>query len=564
MILFVSSTLFLFTLLGLTIAVLMVKDYKTVQGRYLGMILFSSSAASFAYGMEILSPGLSEKFTLVVVRYAALTVFILANALFIFYFIHIPIRLKSWRFLVLCLLPAVALFSQATYPLNHLVYDRIWLDSNGPIPMIAKTVGPLYWIYNLYVTGLLLSLVYLVLNHMARESQLNRMQSLIIAIALMLVGITHLLHLGGVNLLGVINPNLFTYFPVAVIILWGTKRYGLADIRPIARTLLLEQMQDGILVVDRIGNLIDTNPAAEHYLHFSQQDGIGRPIKIISDELSRMLLELDLQKKVSSVLYFNAVPLQVTINPLQIQRGEDAGFLIILRDISDRMDAEQLKEMELKRQSAWLERQNIARLLHDSINQYLHSLVLLASSASQRLEQVKYDQLELIIGHISTSAGLASREMRELIIRLQLESPSDLGFDLPKQLTERIELLKADNELHFHLDSPGSLTINSTQQREIFYILLEALNNIVQHAQATTVSIRLQEFEGQFVAEIQDDGCGYDPNQVRKGGMGLANIKARASQLSGTISIESTPGAGTLIRLVLPLVQLFPVKAESR
>ncbi|MEI7845714.1 MAG: histidine kinase N-terminal 7TM domain-containing protein [Chloroflexota bacterium] len=563
MILFVSFILFLFSLLGITIAVLMVKDYQTVQGRYLGMILFSSSAASFAYGMEILSPGLNEKFTWVVVRYAALTIFVLANALFVFYITHIPIRLKSWRFLALCLLPAVALFSQATYPLNHLVYDRIWLDTSGPIPMIAKSVGPLYWFYNLYVIGLLLTLVYLVLNNMARESKLNRMQSLLIAIALMLVGVTHLLHLGGVNLLGVINPNLFTYFPVAAIILWGTKRYRLADIRPIARTLLLEQMQDGILVVDRTGNLIDTNPAAEHYLHFSQKDGIGRSIQKISDELSRMLLELDSHKVVSSVLYFNAVPLQVTINPLQIQRGEDAGFLIILRDISDRMDAEQLKEIEIKRQSAWLERQNIARILHDSINQYLHSLVLLTSSASQRLEQLKYDQLELIIGHISTSARLASREMREFIIRLQLESPSDQGFYLPQQLAERIDLFRSNNELHFNLDSPGTLTLNSTQQREIFYILLEALNNIVQHAQATTVSIRLQEIEGQFVAEIQDDGCGFDFNQGRKGGMGLSNIKARASQLSGTVTIESSPGAGTLIRVVLPLVQLFPVKEKT-
>ena len=296
---------------------------------------------------------------------------------------------------------------------------------------------------------------------------------------------------------------------------------------------------------------------------FSQKDGIGRSIQKISDELSRMLLELDSHKVVSSVLYFNAVPLQVTINPLQIQRGEDAGFLIILRDISDRMDAEQLKEIEIKRQSAWLERQNIARILHDSINQYLHSLVLLTSSASQRLEQLKYDQLELIIGHISTSARLASREMREFIIRLQLESPSDQGFYLPQQLAERIDLFRSNNELHFNLDSPGTLTLNSTQQREIFYILLEALNNIVQHAQATTVSIRLQEIEGQFVAEIQDDGCGFDFNQGRKGGMGLSNIKARASQLSGTVTIESSPGAGTLIRVVLPLVQLFPVKEKT-
>jgi hypothetical protein len=113
MIWLVSSILFLFALLGAIIAAYTLKDYRTVQGRDLGMILLSSSVASFAYGMEILSPGINEKLTWVFVRYAALSVFTLSNALFIFYFTHIPIPLKSWPFLSLCLIPGLALFFQA-------------------------------------------------------------------------------------------------------------------------------------------------------------------------------------------------------------------------------------------------------------------------------------------------------------------------------------------------------------------------------------------------------------------------------------------------------------------
>jgi hypothetical protein len=90
MIWLVSSILFLFALLGVIIAAYTLNDYRTVQGRDLGVILLSSSVASFAYGMEILSPGLNEKFTWVVVRYVALSVFTLSNALFVFYFTRIP------------------------------------------------------------------------------------------------------------------------------------------------------------------------------------------------------------------------------------------------------------------------------------------------------------------------------------------------------------------------------------------------------------------------------------------------------------------------------------------
>jgi PAS domain S-box-containing protein len=440
------------------------------------------------------------------------------------------------------------------------MYDRIWLDTSGPIPMIAKTVGLLYWIFNIYIMGLLVISIYLLLENMARESALIRRQSRIIAAAIILALGTHLMYLGGVRLLGVLNPNLFTYFPAAALILWGTKRYRLADLRPIARTRLLEQLQDGILVVDRAGSLIETNPAAENYLEISGQDAIGKTLKSVSSELAGVLDHYS-QKKISTMIQFNSIPLQVTISPLVVRRGEDGGFLIILRDISDRLEAEKLKEMEIKRESAWVERKNIARTLHDSINQYLNSLVLLAGTASQRLEQAKYGQMEPVIRNISISVRQASKEMRALITELQLEAPSDRGFELVKALTERVNLISAQVDLHFHLNTPASLDLNSSQQREIFYIVLETLNNILQHAHANTVSIGLKQIEGQFIAEICDDGCGFDPGQLRDGGMGLANIKERTRLLNGALSISSMPGSGTCIRLAL---QLTPAKEETQ
>jgi signal transduction histidine kinase len=549
----VASLLFVFTLFGAGIAAATLNDYKTPQGRQLGMVLVSSSAASFAYGMEIISPGLTQKFFWVVVRYFALIVFTFATALFVFYLTHISIRFRSWRFLVLCLPPAVILFFLATYPLTHLVYDRIWLDTSGPIPMIEKTVGPLYWVLNFYIMGVLGALIYLVLNNMSRGSNLNRGQSRIMAAALGLVMATHLLHLGGVSLLGVLNPNLFFYFPAAALILWGSKRYRLADIRPIAHNLLFSQMQDGILVIDRQHNLIDINPAAERYLKIFQRNRIGMPLKSSADELAGLLADHTQGKKAASILDLHGIPMQVTFTPLVMRGEQNSGYLIILRDIGDRVEAERLKEMEIKRQTAWVERQKIARTLHDSISQYLNSLVMLSRSARQRLDQEKYRQLDPVITHITTSARQASQEMRALINELQLESPSDQGFDLIQAINERLSLVEGQGELQVQLDAPETLELDSTRQREIFYILLEALNNILQHARADRVSICLRQADGQFTAEISDNGCGFDPQQIRAGGMGLANMRERARQIGGQLSIEGNRGSGARLGLVLPL-----------
>ena len=552
MIWLVSSILFIFTLLGVGIGASTLNDYKTAQGRQLAMVLFSSSLASFAYGMEILSPELNQKFFWVVVRYISLTVFTFANALFVFYFIHAPIRFKSWGFLLLCLLTGTALLFLATYPLTHLVYNQIWLDSTGPIPMIGKSVGPFYWVLNIYNVGILAVLMYLVLNNLPRGSKLNQRQSWVVAGALGLVVCTHLLYLGGSRLLGVLNPNLFFYFPAAALILWGTKSYRLADIRPIARTLLLEQMQDGILVVDLPGNLIDINPAAKKYLNIHQRDGMGKSLKNVSVELAGLLLELDGRKKVASVIQLNSYPIQVTINPLVLPRGEEGGYLIILRDISDRIEAEQLKEKEIKRQVAWMERQKIARTLHDSVSQSLRSLVLLSHSARQRLNQARYDQLDPVITHISAGSSHAAKEMDALIQELQLESPSEQGFDLFQALHERIELISSQSDLKIQLKAPDALLLDPSQQREIFYILLEALNNIMQHSGADRVTIHLEQSEPLFTLEISDNGCGFDLHQARNGGMGLPNMRERARQIGATLSIESVPKQGTRLCLSLP------------
>ncbi|MCX6055059.1 MAG: histidine kinase [Chloroflexi bacterium] len=560
MIWLVSTILFLFTFLGVVIAAAMLKDYKTSQGRQLGLILISTSVASLAYGMEILSPGLYHKFAWVVVRIVALTVFTLSNSAFVFQFTNFPIQVRSWKFLIICLIPGVILFFLASYPLTHLVYDQIWLDPGSPIPVIQRTVGPLYWVLNIYNTLLLYILIYLVLKPMSQESKLNRNQSLIVAGALSLIVVTHLMHLGEVRLLGALNPNLFSYFPAAALILFGVKRYGLADIRPIARTLLFEQMQDGILVVDQPGNLIDLNPAAKKYLNIDHTEWIGKPLMTVAGDLARMFSDPADPKSASSVIRVNDTPLQMTVNQLLLPRGEKGGYLIILRDISDRESAEKLRETEIRHQVAWDERKKIARSLHDSINQYLNSLVLLSGSARQRLDHAKYDQLGVVITHIADGARQASQEIRTLIRELQLESASEVRFDLVTTIRDRLNFIGKQTDLKIQFEAPDSLELDPEQQREIFYILIEALNNILQHAGASAISVRLRHSDGRFSAEISDNGCGFDPGQVRAEGMGMANIKERSKHLGADLSIVSSPGRGTRLLLLLPGSTTFDFK----
>jgi signal transduction histidine kinase len=87
----------------------------------------------------------------------------------------------------------------------------------------------------------------------------------------------------------------------------------------------------------------------------------------------------------------------------------------------------------------------------------------------------------------------------------------------------------------------------------VYQIAQEALTNILKHAAATYVAVRLTADGRDLCLEIEDNGKGFDPAEKDKGaGLGLASMRERAGQLGGALAIASRPGQGTRIRLTVP------------
>jgi signal transduction histidine kinase len=95
-------------------------------------------------------------------------------------------------------------------------------------------------------------------------------------------------------------------------------------------------------------------------------------------------------------------------------------------------------------------------------------------------------------------------------------------------------------------------------QGVIFYIVEEAIGNARKHAQADNIDVRLFVEGGNFVAEIEDDGAGFDVDSVQvrydeRGSLGMLNMYERADLIGGKLDIVSAPGEGTRIRITVPL-----------
>jgi signal transduction histidine kinase len=103
-------------------------------------------------------------------------------------------------------------------------------------------------------------------------------------------------------------------------------------------------------------------------------------------------------------------------------------------------------------------------------------------------------------------------------------------------------------------DSPPDISLSSQVRHNLIMAVKEAIHNVIKHARATEVRLRIA-FEASVLRiGIQDDGCGFDP-AARPPGNGLGNLERRLQAIGGSFTIESRLGAGTRVSLRLPVAE---------
>ncbi len=205
---------------------------------------------------------------------------------------------------------------------------------------------------------------------------------------------------------------------------------------------------------------------------------------------------------------------------------------------------QQLIEAVLKAQEN--ERKSIGRELHDNINQILTAVKLNLGLALEYREN-NIPLIEKCEKNVETVMEEIRKISKELILPGNLK---ELG------IVHSIEDLMKD-VLHLtgikwklYAKAIDEALLSEDQKLTVYRIVQEQLNNILKHAEANLIIIHLHARESQIQLKITDDGKGFDPSQKRMG-VGLTNIINRAELFSGKVNIDSTPGEGCSIEVVL-------------
>ncbi len=192
------------------------------------------------------------------------------------------------------------------------------------------------------------------------------------------------------------------------------------------------------------------------------------------------------------------------------------------------------------------ERNRFARELHDSVAQVLYSINLYANATYRALEADKMDVANNHLTELQRLSSEAVSDMRLLIFELRPPVLDEEG--LVEAVRSRLESVETRAGIEVDFQVEGEPRLSKNIEAEAYLLIQEALNNILKHAHATRVSVKIICDQNRVLLAIMDNGKGIDSSAFEQGrGLGFRNIRERTRRIGGAFRVETAPDRGTAI-----------------
>ncbi|MEG3848032.1 AAA family ATPase, partial [Microcoleus sp. herbarium19] len=234
--------------------------------------------------------------------------------------------------------------------------------------------------------------------------------------------------------------------------------------------------------------------------------------------------------------------INVTLIPDFDRDAQVRGFYSLITDISDRKRAEEASILE--------ERNRMAREIHDTLAQAFTGILLNVGAATQVLT----DDLEATQAHLETidelaRIGLAEARRSVTALRPQLLQDGNLHSALHRLVTQM--RAAADTALIYEIKGTA-YPLPAEVENNLLRIGQEALTNAIKYADASEIRVELVYENTQCILRIKDDGRGFGVGSIPSvGGFGLLGISERAERIAAQLTIQSQPGQGTEIVIIV-------------
>lgn len=273
------------------------------------------------------------------------------------------------------------------------------------------------------------------------------------------------------------------------------------------------------------------------------------------NEEKELILKRDNLERTLKNYNLNIEEAQGAVNQINIALGYLEGTIL---DIINDQDEKSQMIVGIKiLENQELERQRIAREIHDGPAQYIANAMMRVDFCKV---VVKKDLEKGIneLDDLKSNIRMALKEVRSIIYDLRPLHLEELG--LMDAIKDIINIISVENDIKIDMIvDEASYEVEKIMQIAIYRIIQEILNNIKKHSKAKYVDLRINYIKDYIYIYIQDDGIGFNVqetliNTKQKGNRyGLLGIFERVKQLRGKIEVKSSKGEGTIYKIRLPI-----------
>jgi PAS domain S-box-containing protein len=515
--------------------------------------LFLSAAMLWttAYAFELSSADYAGNLFFTYLEYPGIITVPVAWFLFVLYYTGKERLIKKAYFPLLFAVPVLTLFNLATNDIHHLFYTSITPSVAGGTVIWIFSYGPLFWIHGIYSYLLVGAGTMLMVEKYLTSPLVFRHQISILLHASVIPFIINIAYVLGIVPVAGLDLTPFAFLITGIALIVATVQFRLFSVMPVTYSLLIEQMDDGIIVINQQNTIIAINSAAAHLGGSTPDSATGKQLTAVIPELEAISCTeaLGLSAEVIIPLHASVRNFEVRCIPLMDGNAKLLGFLLLLRNITDqKAAAAALREANLKLNIL----NDITR--HDIRNKMTGLLYYLDSIRDTSGMPQNQDILKKIDD--TAQAIVRQIEFTRIYQDLGVKSPRWQSID---GIVER-ELSQIDlHGIIIRRDLRNAELYADPMLERVVYNLLE--NSVKYGKTLTLISVRAQEVDDGLRLTFEDNGVGIHPDEKGKifsrgygtnTGLGLFLSREILAITGITIRETGTYGSGAGFELIVP------------
>lgn len=541
-------------------------------------ISFGISIWSIAYAFELSSFSYENMLFWLRLEYIGVAFLPAMWIQFIIKFIGKKQWLSTSKEILLYLIPTITFLLVWTNNYHHLYYTDIKIDNSGPFPLLDLNEGPWYIIHAIFFYVLLILGLVLLLNKFIRADKVYRKQNYVIVLAALIPWLVNITYLFDLRPFKHIDLTPYAFSITCLVTSFGLIQLRLFDIIPVARDKIVEELQDGIMVLDYMDRIVDMNSQLKKIIltELNKKISIG---DLYSDYfIGHFSLIEKITNRVQSNYEFNINDrcYEITINPLFEKNTIYSGVILIFRDITERNKS----DIILKTQSEEL--QNLNQLKDKMFSIIAHdlrgpivNLKEIMSLFDQKIisEEELKSHLPLINADVKATASLLENLLFWSRTQLKGERIHPSNINLHLLSIVQVNLLSSqiqEKSLSIINNIPEHANVYADKNM-VELVMRNLISNAIKYCHPNNQITISASIKGEYyITEIADTGVGIDKENISKlfgmnnfstagtrsekgTGLGLLLCKEFVEKNGGKIWVRSELGKGSAFSFSLPL-----------